>query len=407
MLKTLRRKFVVTAMAGVTLLLLVLLGGINGVNLWLNSRDTDMLLNALADGEGTIRPERGVPGFFGPPLDGDDAMSAVFFIVRLDADGSAVYADTSRISTVTEDEAVEYAESAAAAGDASGREGRFRYRIAPSRDGRGSVAVFLDVSADERSMLIVAVLSLLAGAACWLAALLAAVLLSRRATRPIAESMERQKQFITDAGHEIKTPLAIIRANADALELHQGESRWSRNIQRQTERMDELMKRLLTLARLDEGGAAKLVEMEFDVSALVEETAAQFREPAEAVGLRLSCEIEPSLHTKGVPEQLAELAGILLDNAVKYSAPGGEINLALRRESGRVTLRIRNACAEPPEEPERLFDRFYRGDSARTQSTGGTGLGLSIARALAENMGASLAAARIGETEIEFTARLH
>ena len=269
------------------------------------------------------------------------------------------------------------------------------------------MAVFLDVSADERSMLIVAVLSLLAGAACWLAALLAAVLLSRRATRPIAESMERQKQFITDAGHEIKTPLAIIRANADALELHQGESRWSRNIQRQTERMDELMKRLLTLARLDEGGAAKLVEMEFDVSALVEETAAQFREPAEAAGLRLSCEIEPSLHTKGVPEQLAELAGILLDNAVKYSAPGGEINLALRRESGRVTLRIRNACAEPPEEPERLFDRFYRGDSARTQSTGGTGLGLSIARALAENMGASLAAARIGETEIEFTARLH
>lgn len=127
------------------------------------------------------------------------------------------------------------------------------------------MAVFLDVSADERSMLIVAVLSLLAGAACWLAALLAAVLLSRRATRPIAESMERQKQFITDAGHEIKTPLAIIRANADALELHQGESRWSRNIQRQTERMDELMKRLLTLARLDEGGAAKLVEMEFDV----------------------------------------------------------------------------------------------------------------------------------------------
>ena len=86
MLKTLRRKFVVTAMAGVTLLLLVLLGGINGVNLWLNSRDTDMLLNALADGEGTIRPERGVPGFFGPPLDGDDAMSAVFFIVRLDGD---------------------------------------------------------------------------------------------------------------------------------------------------------------------------------------------------------------------------------------------------------------------------------------------------------------------------------
>lgn len=115
--------------------------------------------------------------------------------------------------------------------------------------------MFLDVSDERRAILTVAALSLLAGAGCWLAALLAVMLLSRRATRPIAESMARQKQFITDAGHEIKTPLAIIRANADALELHQGESRWSRNIRGQTERLDMLTKRLLALAKLDEGGA--------------------------------------------------------------------------------------------------------------------------------------------------------
>lgn len=126
--------------------------------------------------------------------------------------------------------AVQYAQEAAASGENTGREGRFKYRIAPSRDGRGSLAVFLDVSENTRSMLTVAVLSLLAGAGCWLAAFLAVMLLSKRAISPIAESMARQKQFITDAGHEIKTPLAIIRANADALELHEGESRWSRNI---------------------------------------------------------------------------------------------------------------------------------------------------------------------------------
>lgn len=126
--------------------------------------------------------------------------------------------------------AVQYAQEAAASGENTGREGRFKYRIAPSRDGRGSLVVFLDVSEDTRSMLTVAVLSLLAGAGCWLAAFLAVMLLSKRAISPIAESMARQKQFITDAGHEIKTPLAIIRANADALELHEGESRWSRNI---------------------------------------------------------------------------------------------------------------------------------------------------------------------------------
>ena len=405
MLKTLRRKFVVTAMVAVTALLLVLLGGINGVNLWLNSRDTDMLLLALSDGEGTIRPEREGPGLFRPPLDGDAAMSAVYFTVRLDADGKAVYTDVSRISSVTEEEAAQYAEEAAALGESKGNEGRFKYRIAASREGQGSTAVFLDVSEDTRSMLTVAVLSLLAGAGCWLAALLAVMLLSKRAISPIAESMARQKQFITDAGHEIKTPLAIIRANADALELHQGESRWSRNIRNQTERLDSLTKRLLALARLDEGGP-RPEETELDISELIKDAASQFAEPAEAAGLSIDADIEPGLRLRGVQEYVSELAGILLDNAVKYSAPGSVITLRLSREGGKAVLRVRNRCAQPVESPERLFDRFYRGDAARTQSSGGIGLGLAIARSLAESMGGTLTAAMTGAEDIEFTAKL-
>ena len=358
MLTTLRRKFVVTAMAAVTALFLVLLGGINGVNVFLSSRNTDMLLLAL---------------------------------------GEAVGADISRISSVTEAEAEQYAEKAAASGERAGREGRFKYRIARTRDGEGSLAVFLDVSDERRAILTVAALSLLAGAGCWLAALLAVMLLSRRATRPIAESMARQKQFITDAGHEIKTPLAIIRANADALELHQGESRWSRNIRGQTERLDMLTKRLLALAKLDEGGA--------DLSALTEAAASQFTEPAEAAGLSLGTEIEPGLRLNGTPEAVTELVGILLDNAVKYSEPGSAIALRLSREGAHILLRVQNRSAAPVAEPERLFDRFYRGDAARTQSGGGTGLGLAIARALAESMGGTLTAAVSGGRDMEFTAR--
>lgn len=288
--------------------------------------------------------------------------------------------------------AVQYAQEAAASGENTGREGRFKYRIAPSRDGRGSLAVFLDVSENTRSMLTVAVLSLLAGAGCWLAAFLAVMLLSKRAISPIAESMARQKQFITDAGHEIKTPLAIIRANADALELHEGESRWSRNIRSQTE-------------RLDEGGAARPEAAELELSQLIEDAAAQFAEPAEAAGLGLKTEIEPGLKLRGVPETVTELAGILLDNAVKYSAPGSVISLRLVREGGRSVLSVRNRCEERPREPERLFDRFYRGDAARTQSSGGSGLGLAIARALAENLHGSLSVETPGETDLEFVAR--
>lgn len=288
--------------------------------------------------------------------------------------------------------AVQYAQEAAASGENTGREGRFKYRIAPSRDGRGSLVVFLDVSEDTRSMLTVAVLSLLAGAGCWLAAFLAVMLLSKRAISPIAESMARQKQFITDAGHEIKTPLAIIRANADALELHEGESRWSRNIRSQTE-------------RLDEGGAARPEAAELELSQLIEDAAAQFAGPAEAAGLGLMTEIEPGLKLRGVPETVTELAGILLDNAVKYSAPGSVISLRLVREGGRSVLSVRNRCEERPREPERLFDRFYRGDAARTQSSGGSGLGLAIARALAENLHGSLSVETPGETDLEFVAR--
>ncbi len=400
MLKTLRRKFVVTAMAAVTVLLLVLLGGINGLNWWLNSRDTDMLLRALAEGEGTLRPGRDGPGLFMPPLDDDAEMSAVYFLVRLNTEGEAVYADVSRIASVTEDEAETMAE--AVAGESSGRDGRFKYVVTPSRDGRGSVAVFLDVSDNSRAMLTVAVLSLLGGAACWLAALLAVALLSRSATRPVAESMERQKRFITDAGHELKTPLAIIRANADALELHSGESRWSRNIKRQTERMDELVKSLLTLARLDESAEKEPVVTRFSLSAVVADAAAQYAEPAEAAGLCLETDIEPDIELDGSPDAAAQLADILLDNAVKYSEPGGKIELSLRREGGHSTLRVRNRCQEPPKEPERLFDRFYRGDAARTQSSGGTGLGLSIAKALAESTSAKLSAKTPDEHSMEF-----
>ena len=129
MLKTLRRKFVVTAMAAVTVLFLVLLGGINVVNWWLNSRDTDMMLLALSEGEGIMRPDRGGDGLFHPPLDGDAAISAVYFTVRLDSEGEAIYTDVSRISSVTEEEAAEYAEAAAASGQTKGREGRFKYRV--------------------------------------------------------------------------------------------------------------------------------------------------------------------------------------------------------------------------------------------------------------------------------------
>ena len=146
-------------------------------------------------------------------------------------------------------------------------------------------------------------------------------------------------------------------------------------------------------------------ETELDLSALTEAAASQFTEPAEAAGLSLGTEIEPGLRLNGTPEAVTELVGILLDNAVKYSEPGSAVALRLSREGAHILLRVQNRSAAPVAEPERLFDRFYRGDAARTQSGGGTGLGLAIARALAESMGGTLTAAVSGGHDMEFAAR--
>lgn len=159
------------------------------------------------------------------------------------------------------------------------------------------------------------------------------------------------------------------------------------------------------LARLDEAAEGEPERSRYSLSGAVTEAAEQYREPAQAAGLGLGVAVEPGIEQEGSPEAAAELVDILLDNAVKYAEPGTEIGLTLGREGGAAVLRVWNRCTQPPQEPERLFDRFYREDTARTQSAGGTGLGLSIARAIMEGEGGGLSARVKPGGTIEFEAR--
>jgi len=218
------------------------------------------------------------------------------------------------------------------------------------------------------------------------------VLLSRRAIMPIAQNMEKQKQFVTNAGHEIKTPLAIILANTDAMELHNGENKWTKNIRSQAERLNELMKNLLALSRTDEEDVV-LPTSDFSLNLLIEEALDLHREPAQSKQLDVQTRLHPSLSLKGNRDSIMQLVSVLLDNACKYTPEGGTISLNLLRAGGKTVLQIKNTCPQRPEEDlERLFDRFYRGDAARTQSSGGYGIGLSAARAIAQAHGGSITA---------------
>ena len=419
MQKTLQKKFVITAMAAVSVLLLILLGAINGLNFWQTDRQTDRLLEMLTrQAAAAPKSEPGMlpfpdmsgkrePGdFFSPPVTEDHAMSARYFCVWFDREGSVARTDIGRISSVSGEEAKEYAEKIYEQGKESGRLNRFEYRRMPARDGQGELLLFLDTSAQRYALLLVLALSAGIGILCWFGMLLLVILLSNKAILPIARNLEKQKQFVTDAGHEIKTPLAIIMANTEAMELCGGETKWSRNIKAQTARLGGLMQNLLVLARLDEG-VWELPASDFSMSRLLEEALPTFCESAALKNVMIEAKIGQGIELHSNRENLLRLVSILLDNAVKYVPKGGEIAVTLKRQGRETLLQVENDCEElPVDEPEKLFDRFYRGDSARTQKSGGYGIGLSAAQAIVENCKGEIRAEYRGDSRIVFTVRI-
>lgn len=408
MIASLQKKFVRTAMIAITVLMLLMLGALNVANILMVDRQLEKNLMLIAENEGIV--PTAIPGTWpqdngrGQKNEVETFLTSNFFVVRIDAHGKILLTDTSRVTSLTEEEAGQLALQAYTAGIRQGRVGSFRYVLRESRLAPGTVAVFLDTSREYDSFFRVLLLSAGIGGVCWAGMLFLVKLLSRRAIRPIAENILRQREFITNAGHEIKTPLAIIQANTEAMELYNGENKYSRNIRTQITRLTGLTNNLLTLARMEEGKPAEFSEVNF--SRLLAESAEAFAEPMTLRNIALQAEIAPDVMLRGSREQLGQLVSILLDNAAKYTNEGGEVCLRLQRVEKYWQLAVRNSVEALPDVPaEKLFDRFYRADAARTQRSGGYGIGLSVAQAIVQAHGGSLTAAYEGEKRVCFTAQ--
>ena len=246
-------------------------------------------------------------------------------------------------------------------------------------------------------------ITVLASLACIAIVFVLLVLLSRRAVRPFAENLEKQRQFVTDASHELKTPLAIISANTGLLEATLGDNRWLASTQAQITRLDRLIHHLIELARTEEALPDEELEP-VDLSQLAEDAVQDFQPLAEAAGKTLDAAIQPGLVIRGSGGNLARLCGLLLDNSVKYCDPGGHIRLALSRRGRGVQLTLSNPCASlDPSVIPKLFDRFYRADNSRARDSGGCGIGLSTARAIVQRHRGKLTA-RGMDGGIQFTA---
>ncbi len=272
----------------------------------------------------------------------------------------------------------------------------------------GSVLyAFLNISEQINSVARLVLITLALGAVLWLLIFLVVNLLSAKAIAPIAENIEKQRQFITDAGHELKTPLAVIVSNVDVQELHSGKTKWLDNIRAQALRLSELTKQMLTLSKMEEVGTTAFMATTFDASKELEDVVQVFRESASLRGIEIRTNIEPRAEIHFSREQYKQMAELLLDNAMKYGKENGFLSVSLHCERKTITLSFKNNCDQLPDiDPDRLFERFYRSDSSRSRQTGGSGIGLAVVRAIAEHGGGYAKAHFLPDEVIEFEIQL-
>lgn len=426
--RRLRRKFILVAMGAVTVVLTLIIAGINIVNYSHVCKMADARLDYILagkdgiDGEDEPKTGPGQDAVVGKVATGNRAavrdghfegMTAEspfdtrYFTVSI-AGGQVTDVNTARIAAVGAKRAARIAAGLYSKGWTSGFSGNYRYTVTVQDD--ETTYVFVDCSRELASFHSFLSASVAISCIGWLAVLAIVAGASGAVIRPMVESYSKQKRFITDASHEIKTPLAVIDAANEVQEIESGESEWTQSIHEQVARLTALTERLVFLARMDEGSAGFTMAA-IDLSEAVGKAAAPFESVAVSHGKRLSTSIASGVRARADAAAVAQMVELLLDNATRYASEGSVIELILRvvsRGQGKsaAELVVSNAVDELPEgDLDRLFDRFYRADVSRSSKTGGSGVGLSVVRAIAEAHGGSASVCGHGN-QITFTVRL-
>lgn len=401
MIKKLRIKLIAASMASLFLVLFVI-GGIVGI---LNYRkiveDADRILEILEENAGKF-PQK----FPGDRKDERPRMSpevpyeSRYFSILLNENGDIILTDTSKIVSIDTTKAIEYASEVWEKEMEKGFLDDYRYWRCSSN---GEIRIiFLDCRRQLDNFQNFLLTTFGVSSIGLLSVFILMVYFSARIIKPFSDNYEKQKRFITDAGHELKTPLTIIEADTEVLEMDFGENEWLQDIQGQTKRLADLTNTLVMLSRMEEG-ANKDMKIELPLSDIVEEVCHTFQAPAKVQKKTLDNAIEPMISMKGDEKAIRGLITILLDNAVKYTNENGQISISLEKKKNRIYLSVFNTTEQiSKEQIAHLFDRFYRTDASRNSQTGGYGLGLSIAAATVEAHKGKI----IAETEDEKSLRI-
>lgn len=377
-----KRKIVFTVVISLLALMIVTLTTIYLSNRIALDRESREMLEIFVDRftleqqplfqEGDMRPDDS-PGFKpendpredGPAKNEPAFRLSTFYAVAFAKNGEVLAVNNGNNELQSEESLTETALAILKKGKTSGKSGNMIYLVEERED--YTLVAMIDGTINNKNQSLLFKQMLIIGSIATAALFVISIFIARRIVRPLEENDKRQKRFISDAGHELKTPLAVISANSELLRRETGESEWLDNIEYENERMADLVKQLLELSRADNGEVPKET---VDLSKLVDGETLPFETLAFEKGKRIESDIKPGLFAEGNPNQLRQLVSILLDNAISHGT-GDRIELSLRKERHSAVLTVSNEANEiGAEQLERLFDRFYRTDEARTENAG-------------------------------------
>lgn len=407
MIKKLQRKFILLSMTALFVVLAVIITGINIVNYNAVIREADELLSIITENKGEFpigndKFGNRLPIGMSPEIPYE---SRYFSVIIDDATHQIIFVETSRIISVDAEEAVTYANIAYNNTAETGFIESFRYQV--GGENNFTRITFLDCGRKLDAYYSFLLASVVISVCGYLIVFAFIAFFSNRIIRPISESYEKQKRFITDASHEIKTPLTIIGADTDILEMEMGENEWLCDIKNQISHLTGLTNDLVFLSRMEESEHS-LPVIDFPFSEVVTETAFSFQGLAQKQEKELLSFIPPMLTFCGNEKSIRQLVSILLDNAIKYSPANETIYLKVEEQNTAITITVTNITQQiiEKEQLKHLFDRFYRIDASRNSKTGGHGVGLSIAHAIVEAHHGKIQATAPAEKTLQIAIKL-
>lgn len=382
MFKSLRRKFVATSVASVAVVIILMASTLNFINYYkMGQRVDDSLYEAskssalvtiFSDGEEDMIVTKNTASKT-PNNNG-------FSIAKIDENKNVIRSYRDDVLIKGKDDLQKLVTEAVNESSTSGYVGTYRY-LKVNNDA-GNLVLLLNTQRDLDSFHAFMRNSIIVSSIVILSVFILLVLISKKVIAPIQQSYQKQKQFITDASHELKTPLAIIRSNTDVLELENGDSKWTKNIQNQVDRLTSLVNSLVVFSRMEEKDTAEKVK--FNLSESLHARIDDFEELASFQKKHIIADIDNNIYYRGEQQAIVQLMDILLENAIKYATKETNINVTLKKNKKYAMMKISNQANVKKGDLRKVFDRFYRLDESRNSTIKGYGIGLSMAKLITE-----------------------